>query len=315
MNPSRKIKFCELLLRDGIQGWPTVLSTADKLALANAIDQSGAAEIDLTSFVPSHIVPQFADAEDLLAGFQGTAEIRVLTVNIKGAERVVEAHNNIRKITTCGMPLSASEKHNIANLRCDHATHKERLKAIVEVLGSAGINPMVCVATAWGCPLDGEIAPDTVLSHVAWLKSVGVNSIMLGDTTGMADPARVSTLFGLLIKEWPDTNFIAHFHDNRGCGIANTLAAIDAGVTAVDGCLGGLGGEPTSVEQGDVGASGNVVSEDLVSVLNRMGFDTGVNLERFLDVGELTEKVIGRHLFSKIQRAGLISSAASADVN
>lgn len=301
------IKFCELLLRDGIQGWPQLLPTEDKLKLLHAIDQSGVTEIDLTSFVPAKIVPQFADSIDVLSGFEGNADIRVLTVNLKGAQAVVDAHQNIRPITTCGMPISASEKHNIANLRCDHATHKERLKAMIDLLASAGVNPMVCVATAWGCPIDGEVAADVVLEHVSWLKSCGVDAIMLGDTTGFADPSRVNKLFSLLLAEWPNTHFIAHFHDNRGCGIANSLAALNAGVKAVDGCLGGLGGEPSSVDQGDVGDSGNVVSEDLLHVLARVGYETAIDLEQVLAAGALAEQIIGQKLFSKLQRSGPIT--------
>jgi hydroxymethylglutaryl-CoA lyase len=303
------IKFCELLLRDGIQGWPQVLTTAQKLHLASAVDRSGVAEIDLTSFVPAHVVPQFADAEAVLAGFEGRAEIRVLTVNLKGAERVVAMHQQVRPITTCGMPISASEKHNLANLRCDHATQRERLKAMVGALATAGITPMVCVATAWGCPIEGEVPMAAVVEHVGWLKANGVNAIMLGDTTGAADPARVSALFKLLIQEWPDTHFIAHFHDNRGCGLANALAAIAVGVRAVDGCLGGLGGEPVSVEQGFVGDSGNVATEDLVYTLARMGYETGIDVQQLLAAGALAEDIMGRPLFSKLQRAGLITTA------
>jgi hydroxymethylglutaryl-CoA lyase len=298
------IHFCELLLRDGLQGWPEVISTQHKVQLANAISEAGVAEIDLTSFVPAHVVPQFADSETVLEKYQGTARIRVLTVNAKGAARVIEAHQAIRPIQVCGMPFSASEAHNLANLRCDHATHKERIKEMVDMLGAAGITPMVCVATAWGCPIEGEINPEVVHGHVGWLQSIGVSSIMLGDTTGMADPVRVSNLFSTLIRDYPKADFIAHFHDNRGCGIANVLAAVDAGVREVDGCLGGLGGEPASVEQGNVGASGNVVTEDLVAALDRMGLDTGIDIQRLIAAGELAEQVIGRLLFSKILRAG-----------
>ena len=298
------IHFCELLLRDGIQGWPEVISTDDKVLLAHAISDAGVAEIDLTSFVPAHVVPQFADSDTVLERYEGKAKIRVLTVNGKGAARVIDAHRHIRAIQVCGMPFSASEAHNLANLRCDHQTHKERIKAIVDMLGEAGITPMVCVATAWGCPIEGEIAPEIVHDHVGWLQGIGVSSIMLGDTTGMADPHRVKTLFSSLIRDYPQAAFIAHFHDNRGCGIANVLAAIDAGVKEIDGCLGGLGGEPVSVEQGNVGASGNVVSEDLVSVMDRMGLEVGINIDKLIKAGELAEQVIGRPLFSKILRAG-----------
>lgn len=300
------IHFCELLLRDGIQGWPEVVPTDAKIELANKISQAGVAEIDLTSFVPAHVVPQFGDAEAVLEHYEGDARIRVLTVNAKGAARVIEAHRQIRPIQVCGMPFSASEAHNLANLRCDHATHKERIKGMVAMLADAGITPMVCVATAWGCPIAGEIPPEVVHDHVGWLHSIGVSSIMLGDTTGMADPLRVKELFTALIRDYPGADFIAHFHDNRGCGIANVLAAVEVGVREVDGCLGGLGGEPASVEQGNVGASGNVVSEDLIAVMDRMGLDTGIDIDKFIEAGNLAERVIGRPLFSKILRAGAV---------
>ena len=302
-----ELKFCELLMRDGIQGWPVVLSTDEKLQLLHAIDQSGVNEIDVTSFVPPHIVPQFADATTVLEGFKGKAEIRVLAGNLKGVERAIAVHQDIRPITTCGMPISASESHNLANLRCDHATHKERINTMVAALLNAGIKPMVCVATAWGCPIEGEVSQNKVLELVSWLRSIGVTTIMLGDTTGMANPATAFNLFNRLTSSYDDLEFIAHFHDNRGSGIANVLAAINAGVTRIDGCLGGLGGEPTSVEQGDVGMSGNVVSEDLIGLLNEMGYASGVQLDALLSAGSLAEKIIKRPLFSKWQRLSTVN--------
>ena len=303
-----ELKFCELFLRDGIQGWPVVLDTQDKLRLLHAIDDAGVAEIDVTSFVPPHIVPQFADAERVLEGFQGKAEVRVLAGNLKGVERLIAANNNARRITTCGMPISASESHNLANLRCDHATHKVRIADMVSALLAADIRPMVCVATAWGCPIEGEVHPDKVLGLVEWLRSVGVKAIMLGDTTGMANPSSAHELFSQIVMAWPDLEYIAHFHDNRGCGMANVLAAIVAGVRSIDGCLGGLGGEPTSVEQGHVGMSGNVVSEDLIGMLNEMGYATGVKLDALLQAGLLAEQILQRPLFSKWQK---LTSATS----
>lgn len=299
----KKLNFCELFLRDGIQGWPKVLTTAEKLNLLKLIDAAGVSEIDVTSFVPAHVVPQFSDAEDLLEEYDGKAAVRVLTVNEKGAQRVVDVFRHVGKITSCGMPFSASEQHNLANLRCDHATHKKRIEAMVDLLASGGVKPMVCVATAWGCPIAGDILPDEVMAHVDWLYGVGVRNIMLGDTTGMADPARVKGLYEPLVQQYPGVDFIAHFHDNRGAGIANVIAAIESGVTIVDGCLGGIGGEPAAVEQGHVGDSGNVVSEDIVALLNRMGFQTGVSLEKLIEAGRVAEGVLGYPLFSKIQRS------------
>lgn len=297
-----QLSFCELLLRDGIQGWPTVLSTDDKLRLAHAIDRAGVAEIDLTSFVPARTVPQFADAECLLEAFEGQADIRVLAVNQKGVDRLIEAHRQTGAIDTCGMPISASESHNKANLRCDHPTHKDRLRRMVDDLADAGVTPMVCVATAWGCPIEGRVEPDDVIALAVWLDGIGVKRIMLGDTTGMANPQTSFSLFDRLKAECPGTGLIAHFHDNRGFGLANVLAAIQAGVTSIDACLGGLGGEPASVEQGHVGMSGNVVSEDLISMLEEMGYQTRVDLPALLHAGQLAETIIQQPLFSKAQR-------------
>ncbi len=299
---STHLKFCELLLRDGIQGWPVTLATEDKLRLLHAIDAAGVAEIDVTSFVPPHIGPQFADAEQVLEGFTGKAEIRVLAGNLKGVERLIAVNSTIDRITTCGMPISASEAHNLANLRCDHTTHKARITDMVSALMAANIRPMVCVATAWGCPIEGEVSVEKVAGLVNWLRGIGVKTIMLGDTTGMANPSSAYGLFARLIAAWPDVEYIAHFHDNRGCGVANVLASIAAGVRSIDGCLGGLGGEPASVEQGYVGMSGNVVSEDVMGMLNEMGYATGVNIEALLQSGRLAEQILQQQLFSKWQK-------------
>jgi hydroxymethylglutaryl-CoA lyase len=298
------VSVCEAWARDGIQGWPETLSTADKLSVVTAAAASGVGEIDAASFVPASIVPQFADAEQVLAGIDESVRIRVLTVNVRGATRVVEAHRAIRRIDRCGIPFSASEPHNLANLRRDHAAHKEQVAAMVDTLGAAGIDPLIGVATAWGCPIQGRVEPDTVFGLVDWAYGLGIRSIMFGDTTGMADPRGVRRLFTYAVTRWPDVDFVAHFHDNRGVGIANTLAAIEAGVRTVDASLGGVGGEPSAVDQGEVGESGNVVTEDLVAALHQMEIPTGIDLPALLRAGRLAEAVLGRPLHSRIQRSG-----------
>jgi hydroxymethylglutaryl-CoA lyase len=298
-----RLTFCELLLRDGIQGWPKFIPTVDKIALLTEIADAGVPEIDVTSLVPPHVVPQFADSEQLLAATDANVAVRVLTVNLKGAQRVVDAHKRIRAIQRCGIPFSASEPHNLANLRCNHAIHRERVSAMVDLLFTAGVQPMIGVATAWGCPIQGAVDPEQVLALVGWVHSLGVTSIMLGDTTGMADPLQVESMFCEARRQWPNVDFIGHFHDNRGLGIANVLAAVRVGVTSIDACLGGLGGEPAAVEQGEVGESGNVISEDLIAALSQMGYRTGVDLHRLLSAGKTAERIIGRRLFSKLQRS------------
>jgi len=234
---------------------------------------------------------------------------------VKGVRRVIEAHRHARRIDSCGIPFSASEAHNIANLRRDHAAHRVAVAQMVEELQAAAIEPLVGIATAYGCPISGRVDPDTVFGLTSWLRSLGVHKIMFGDTTGMADPGRAESYYRFATQEWPDTEFVAHFHDNRGCGVANVLAAIRAGVTTVDSSLGGLGGEPSSVDQGDVGESGNVATEDLAAVLDRLGYVyvTGLDVGRVLAAGALLEETLGRRLHSRVMRAGPVADSPSGE--
>ena len=308
--PARAVTVCEAWLRDGIQGWPRVLPAADKIRMVHAVAAAGVPEIDVTSFVPAQVVPQFPDAEEVLAAVPDDVATRVLTVNVRGAHRVAGARAQGSRIDRCGFPISASEPHNLANLRRDHAAHKAAVAEMVDVLGGAGITPLLGVATAYGCPIQGQVRPDDVLALVGWGHSLGIRDIMFGDTTGMADPRSVHELFTTAVAAYPDVQFIAHFHDNRGCGIANTLAAIGAGAATVDASLGGVGGEPAAVAQGFVGESGNVSTEDLVAVLGRMGIRTGIDLPALLQAGALAEELLGTPLLSRIQRAGPVTLPA-----
>lgn len=297
---------CEAVLRDGIQGWPTFISTASKVKILDAVAAAGVREIDVTSFVPARVVPQFADALDVLAAVPASVATRVLTVNVKGARRVIEAGSAVRTVDRCGIPYSVSEPHNLANLRRTHTEHREVVAEMVDLLGSAGIDPLLGVATAYGCPVQGRVPLDDVLAVVDWAHGIGVRTLMFGDTTGTADPRTVRELFTLTLSTWPDLHLVAHFHDNRGLGVANALTAIECGAGTVDSSLGGLGGEPASVDQGDVGESGNVATEDLVAGLGRMGRRTGIDPAAVLSAGALVEQLLGRPLHSRVQRAGLV---------
>jgi hydroxymethylglutaryl-CoA lyase len=303
--PGADITVCEAWLRDGIQGWAAIPAEG-KLSLLRSVVAAGVREIDVTSFVPARYVPQFGDCEQIMAAVPGHVRARVLTVTTKGAQRVIDCHRRVRRVDLCGIPYSVSESHNKANLRRDHATHRAETAAMTSMLADAGIPVLLGVATAYGCPIEGRVATSDVIDTVEWAYQTGIRDIMFGDTTGMADPVSVRRLFGAAIERWPDVSFVAHFHDNRGCGIANVLAAIESGVTVVDASLGGVGGEPASVDQGFVGESGNVTSEDLVAVLAQMGFSTGIDRDALLAAGSLAEQILGRPLHSRVQRAGLV---------
>jgi len=287
----RSVSVCEVVLRDGFQGWPDFIPTTGKVAMVHAIARAGFRELDVTSFVPRAAVPQFADAAEVLAAVPEQLTTRVLTPNLKGVERVISVS------------------------RRTHAQHREQLLPMIAQLLEAGVAPLVAVATAYGCPIAGRVEQDQVFEITGWLHDQGVRRLMFGDTTGMADPARAHALFSAARLQWPDAEFVAHFHDNRGVGIANTLAALDAGANSVDSSLGGLGGEPSAVDQGDVGESGNVATEDLVAVLARLGIETGLDEELVLEAGAALEAVVGRRLHSRVLRAGLISDEPRREVS
>ncbi|GAA2862658.1 hydroxymethylglutaryl-CoA lyase [Pseudonocardia halophobica] len=302
-----EVTLCEVWPRDGIQGWSSTVSTDDKLAVIAAALASGVSEVDATSFVSPKATTQFGDAEELLvrmheAGLKAT--VRVLTVNTRSFDRIAANPLLRETIDICGFPISASEAHNLANLRRSHADHLEALARMIDRCADLALTPLFCVATAYGCPLEGVVARERVLELARWAYDRGVRTIMLGDTTGMADPRHAWELFTLLGRELPEARLVGHFHDTRGSGIANTLAAIAAGVRVVDASLGGLGGEPPSVEQNHSGESGNVCTEDLVAVLQRMGYRTGIDLDLLLDAGRLVERVCGTTLRSQVLRTG-----------
>jgi len=308
--PPTTARYCELVLRDGIQGWPTFIPTADKVVLLRAVALTGIDEIDVTSFVPSSSVPQFADACEVLAAAPSGVRTRVLTVNARGVQRVVKAHRTVHAIDVCGIPVSASEAHNQANLRRSKADHRRAVEEMVSVLLAEGITPLIGVVTAFGCPLQGQVPREDVFEIVGWAYELGVRSVMFGDTTGLATPSLVRQTFGQARQQWPDVFYIGHFHDNRGVGIVNSLAAFEAGADMLDGSLGGIGGEPPVVEQGYVGEAGNTATEDLVSVLAAMGHLPHVDVEAVLRAGALTQAVTGRPLYSRVQLARREAAAA-----
>jgi hydroxymethylglutaryl-CoA lyase len=297
----QKVNFCEVILRDGLQSWPDFIETGDKIRILRAILDAGVTEIDAASFVSPKLVPQFADRIALLEAIPDHVRIRVLTVNAKGADAVIDTHRNVRPLQMCGIPFSVSEPHNLANLRATHAQHREAVGRMIQDLLAAGVRPLIGVVTAFGCPIKGKVEPEETLALAQWVYDQGVRDIMFGDTTGMANPLAVAEIFSAASR-MGDVNLIAHFHDNRGVAIANVYAALGAGATTVDACLGGIGGEPKAIKLGLAGDQGNVASEDLLTSLAAAGLETGVNPDRLVVAGAIVEEIIGRPLLSKTQR-------------
>jgi hydroxymethylglutaryl-CoA lyase len=286
--------------RDGLQSVARTMPTAAKFAWIDALHAAGVREIEVASFVPAKLLPQMADATDVvrhaitLPGITAMA----LVPNLKGAEAAIAA--GVHKIT---IPVSASAAHSLANVRRTREQMVDQARAIV-ALGrdhAPRVTVEVGISTAFGCTLQGKVPEDEVVRLAAQLVAAGVDEVGLSDTTGMANPAQVRRLFQRVHAEIGDRTGAAHMHNTRGLGLANCLAAYDVGVRTFDASLGGLGGCPYAP-----GASGNVVTEDLVFMFEAMGIATGIDLEKLIAArAPLQAGLPGEPIYGMTPEAGL----------
>ena len=271
MSP-QSVLVSEVGPRDGLQSVKATMPTAHKLAWITALHDAGLREIEVCSFVPAKLLPQMADAADVVRHAVALPNwtVMALVPNLKGAEAALAA--GAHKLT---IPVSASEAHSLANVRKSRADMVAEVRSIVAMTHERAphVKVEVGMSTAFGCTLQGHVADEDVMWLATELTEAGVDEIGLSDTTGMANPAQVRRLFQKLQHAIGPKMGAAHMHNTRGLGLANCLAAFDVGVTTFDSSQGGLGGCPYAP-----GASGNVVTEDLVFMFEAMGVDTGVDI-------------------------------------
>jgi hydroxymethylglutaryl-CoA lyase len=292
----------EMGLRDGLQSIRTIMPTAAKIEWARREAAAGVTEIEVASFVPPKLLPQMADAGEVVPAARTIPGLTVsaLIPNLKGAERAVAA--GAQKLN---FVMSVSESHNQANVRravAESLADFARIVAFARAL-PAPQRPLVCagLATAFGCTLEGVVSEDRVREIALEAAALGADEMVIADTVGYGNPAAVRRVFGAVRKELPGMPLGAHFHDTRGVGLANVVAALDAGITRFDASLGGLGGCPYAP-----GASGNIVMEDLVFLLETMGYATGVDLERLIEVRRFVQASLdGEQFHGALARAGL----------
>jgi hydroxymethylglutaryl-CoA lyase len=295
-----KVEVVEVGLRDGLQILDQVMPTDDKVAWLTAEHRAGVRRFECASFVPAKYLPQMADAATVVAAAKRLPEISVtaLAPNLKGAVGAVEAGAD-----TIVVPVSASEAHSSANVRRTPDEMVAELARICRMRDAAGrpIRVDAGIATAFGCTLQGDVREDYVTHIAEACLEAGADTIGLADTVGYANPAQVRQLFSRVRTIAGDRLKSAHFHDTRGLGLANVVAALDAGIRSFDSSLGGLGGCPYAP-----GASGNVATEDLVFMLEEMGFDTGVDLDALIKVQQLLARLLpDQTLYGKLAGAGL----------
>lgn len=295
-----RVRVREVGLRDGLQSIARTLPTAQKLQWIQGAYDAGIREIEVGSFVPPKLLPQLADTAELVA-FAKTLPglcVSVLVPNLKGAERAMDSGADWMLL-----PLSASHAHSLANVRKTPDAVVAEIAAIAaarQARGS-GIHIEVGISTAFGCTLQGQVAVPEVLRLVHAVLALGVERVGLADTVGYADPRQVGELFAQARALAGDRLGCGHFHDTRGLGLANVMAALHAGETRFDACLGGIGGCPHAP-----GASGNVATEDLAYLLASMGIDTGLDFDRLMALrAQLAQWLVGECLQSSIAKAGL----------
>jgi hydroxymethylglutaryl-CoA lyase len=294
------VRIREVGPRDGFQNEPEVIATERKVELIDMLARTGLRRLEATSFVRPEVIPQLSDAELVLAAIDVPAEVSlsVLIPNERGLERALrvrERHERPRAaFDEVNVFLSASETHNRKNVNRSVEESLVSLEAVLARARGEGLRCEAVVSTSFGCPYEGRVAPERVLEIARRLRDAGAQEIGFGDTTGMANPRQVGELFDLWRAGLGDVELTAHFHNTRGQGLANVLAALQAGVASFESSFGELGGCPVPA-----GATGNIASEDLVSMLHEMGIETGVDLEALLAcsrrVGELLGRPLGSH--------------------
>ena len=305
------IEVREVGLRDGIQNIKTVVPTDLKLAWIRAEVAAGVRDIEVCSFVPPKLLPQFADAEEVTKRALGIPGLTVaaLMPNLKGAER--GAALGVHRLDYV---VSVSESHNLSNVRRSTADSLADLKRIAEFLKGieAGKRPrLLCgLATSFGCTIEGNVPHDRVVSFAEQVAAMGVDEIALADTVGFGNPNAIRALFTRVRKAiGPEIVLAAHFHDTRGLGIANVAAAIDVGIRHFDASLCGLGGCPFAP-----GATGNIVTEDVVFLAESLGFDTGIDLDELIAAREIVQQALpSEALYGQVAKAGLPKGFAYAE--
>ena len=290
-----RVSLREVGPRDGLQNEAPVPTEA-KVELIDVLSGTGVHRIEAVSFVHPKAIPQMADADEVWARVHRRDGVRysALVPNLRGAQRALDS-----KFSEIEVVVSASDTHNRKNVNRSTDESLDDIAQLIETVHGAGGTVQVIVATAWGCPYEGDIPVERVLAVAERAAREGADGISFGDTTGMATPARVRRLVGEFRSASPDAALNLHFHNTRGTALANVLTALELGVDDFDASVGGLGGCPYAP-----GASGNVATEELVHMVEDMGIDTGIDLEAMIDAAATAERLVGRTLPSQVLRAG-----------
>jgi hydroxymethylglutaryl-CoA lyase len=305
----KRLFINEVATRDGFQMESRFIPTDDKIALVDRLGALGYAKIEVTSFTSAKAIPALRDGEEVMQRIVRRPGVvyTALVPNLRGAERALES-----RIGEFNIVMSVSETHNLSNLRMTREQSFAQLAEVIALAKRAGVPVNVSLSCVFGCPMEGEVPLAGVLEWIDRFAVLQVQGITLCDTTGMAFPTQVQALCEAVMARHPGLQWTAHFHNTRGMGLANTVAAVEAGIERLDMSLGGIGGCPYAP-----GATGNVATEDVVHMLQCMGYDTGMDLNGLIDAASELEALVQHDLPSQVPRAGhrLTRHAPPADFN
>jgi len=292
----KQIFVQEVAPRDGFQNEPVFIPTDAKIALINALSDTGVATIEATSFTSPKAIPALSDAEAVMRGIRRNPDVcySALVPNVRGGERALAAG-----VDEFNLVMSVSETHNLTNLRMSREQSAATLSECVKVAHEAHIKVNLSLSCVFGCPMEGDIDTREAFRWVQRFTDLGVDGITLCDTTGMAYPTQVASVVEQFRTLWPESRLTLHFHNTRGMGLVNVFAAVQMGADRFDAALGGLGGCPYAP-----GATGNVCTEDTVHMLNLIGYHTGVQLDALLDCSRRLRALVDHELPSQVLKAG-----------
>ena len=292
------VRIREVGPRDGFQNEPEVIATDDKVMLVELLARTGVKRLEVTSFVRADVIPQLADGAEVLrrADIPDDVAVTVLIPNERGLENALELRDRFDEVN---LFLSASETHNRRNVNRSIAESLEGLERVIATARAEGLRCEGVISTSFGCPYEGEVPVERVLEIARALAGFGCAEVAFGDTTGMANPRQVGEFFATTREALGDVELTAHFHNTRGQGLANVLAALEQGVDSFESAFGELGGCPVPP-----GSTGNISSEDLVSMLAEMGIETGVDLPRLIAASAAAQETLDRPLGAHVLRAG-----------
>lgn len=314
---NERIRLTECLLRDGLQSMEKVYTTDEKLRLLDAVLAARFPRVEVTSFVPAKVIPQFFDAEVLMREARRRApagiDLIAFVPNARGMERVAELAAAGEGPDSVLIVCSATDAHNQRNLRRSAAETKDDHRRAAEIAHKSGLKIIGSISVAFGCPYTGDVSAETVLDRVAHYRAIGAHEVQFGDTTGMANPVTVRRLLRDVMPELGAMAPVAHFHDTRGAAVANSLVALEQGVQIIDTALGGTGGRPPAQRVQASGPTGNTASEDFGALLDEMGYATGLDVDALLTAGQLLQRLAGDTLHAHILHAGRVPHAPEAE--